>query len=111
MRSWLRELTGGTGTVVSEFLELRPAGPPPPRSRNGVLVVNTPGTATSVDLGKAARLGEIFIPARVEVYTGMIFGECSSSASTGEGGDIDTNISRKHDGYETAKPTPHHEKT
>eukprot|EP00933_Yihiella_yeosuensis_P006559 TRINITY_DN111293_c0_g1_i1.p1 TRINITY_DN111293_c0_g1~~TRINITY_DN111293_c0_g1_i1.p1 ORF type:complete len:690 (-),score=136.68 TRINITY_DN111293_c0_g1_i1:231-2300(-) len=99
VRSWLRELTGGTATVVSEFLELRAQGPQPPRDRNGVLIANTAGLATSVDLGKAARLGKLFIPDGVPVYPGMIFGESSTIS------DIDTNISRKHDGYQTAAST------
>jgi len=97
MRSWLRELTGGTATVVSDFLDLRKQGDALPRDRNGVLVCNTTGIATSVDLGKAARLGKLFIGDGVQVYPGMIFGESSSAT------DIDTNISRKHDGYESAK--------
>jgi GTP-binding protein len=96
MRSWVREATGGTATVVSEFLEMRPAGPPPPRVRNGVLVCNTAGTATAVDLSKAQRLGTLFIAEGTEVYPGMIFGESNDSS------DIDTNISRKHDGYKSA---------
>lgn len=95
-RSWLRELTGGTAVVVSEFKEMRPVGPPPPRERNGVLVSNTNGVATAVDLSKASRLGTLFICEGVEVYPGMIFGE------NGDTTDIDTNISRKHDGYKSA---------
>lgn len=96
LRSWLKEVTGGTATVVSDFKEMRPQGPPAPRDRNGVLIANTAGIATSVDLGKAARMGKIFISEGSEVYPGMIFGENNAS------GDIDTNVSRKHDGYQTA---------
>merc|ERR1719379_1948128 len=75
MRTWIREASGGTAVVHSEYLELRPAGPPPPRTRNGVLVSNSAGVATAVDLSKAARLGTLFIPEGVDVYPGMIFGE------------------------------------
>ncbi|CAE8615687.1 unnamed protein product [Polarella glacialis] len=100
MRSWLREVTGGTAAVVSEFKEQRPEGPKPPRARNGVLVCNTLGLATPVDLGKVARLGTLFIPSGIEVYPGMIFGQ------TNDFNDLDTNISRKHDGYESAKGIP-----
>jgi len=96
MRTWLREFTGGTATVLSEFKEMRLQGPPAPRERNGVLISNASGTATPVDLGKAARLGTLFIQDGVEVYPGMIFGENNDS------NDIDTNISRKHDGYQKA---------
>mmetsp|Transcript_1343 Transcript_1343/g.1809 ORF Transcript_1343/g.1809 Transcript_1343/m.1809 type:complete len:181 (+) Transcript_1343:2-544(+) len=96
LRSWLREVTGGTATVVSDFKELRPEGPKPPKDRNGVLIANTAGVSTSVDLGKVARMGKLFITEGVEVYQGMIFGENSGQ------GDIDTNIARKHDGYQTA---------
>merc|ERR1712137_739985 len=53
MRSWIREATGGTAIVVSEFLEMRPAGLPLPKIRNGALVSNTAGVATAVDLSKA----------------------------------------------------------
>jgi len=96
LRTWLREITGGTAVVVSEFKELRPSGPPPPRTRNGVLVANTAGIATAVDLAKAGRLGTLFIAEGTEVYCGMIFGESAEML------DIDTNISRKHDGYQKA---------
>lgn len=96
MRTWLREATGGTAAVVAEFKEMRPVSPPPPRERNGVLISNTSGTSTAVDLTKATRLGRLFIGEGVEVYPGMIFGECNDNA------DIDTNISRKHDGYRSA---------
>merc|ERR1719215_2089108 len=75
MRTWLREISGGTAVVVSEFKEMREQGPPPPRSRNGALIANTPGLSTPVDLGKAARLGTLFIPEGTPVYAGMIFGE------------------------------------
>ncbi|CAK9005103.1 unnamed protein product [Durusdinium trenchii] len=96
LRSWLKEITGGTATVVSDFKDMRPQGPKPPKDRSGVLVANTAGTATSVDLGKAARLGKLFIAEGIEVYPGMIFGENNGM------NDIDTNIARKHDGYQTA---------
>jgi len=104
MRTWLREVTGGTAVVVSEFKDMRPAGPAPPRTRNGVLVANTAGIATSVDLSKAGRLGTLFISEGIEVYPGMIFGENT------DGTDIDTNLSRKHDGYKAAGAIITHEK-
>lgn len=100
MRSWIREVSGGTAVVHTEFLELRPAGPPPPRIRNGVLVANAAGIANAVDLAKASRLGTIFVPEGTEVYVGMIFGENSAEA------DIDTNVARKHDGYRSAGSMP-----
>lgn len=100
MRSWLREASGGTAIVVSEHLGMRPLGPALPRLRNGVLVVNTAGIAQPVDLAKASRLGTIFIQEGVDVYPGMIFGEATDTA------DIDTNISRKHDGYQKAGTMP-----
>lgn len=96
LRSWLREATGGTAAVVSEFKEMRAAGPPPPRTRNGALVANTAGIATAVDLAKAARMGTLFYGEGVEVYPGMIFGENNDM------NDLDTNIARKHDGYQKA---------
>jgi len=96
LRSWLREATGGTAILVSEFKEMRPAGPLPPRTRNGVLISNVRGTSTAVDLSKTARLGSIFIPEGMEVYPGMIFGENHGDT------DIETNIARKHDGYQKA---------
>jgi GTP-binding protein len=104
MRTWLREVTGGTAVVVSEFKEQRPAGPLPPRNRNGVLVSNNSGLAAAVDLSKVIRLGTLFIPEGVEVYPGMIFGENNDTT------DIDTNISRKHDGYRSASSFSYAEK-
>jgi len=100
MRNWIREVTGGTATVVSEFKEMRPLQPPPPRMRNGALISSTSGLATPVDLSKAQRLGTIFIPEGIEVYPGMIFGESNESQ------DIETNIARKHDGYRSAGNLP-----
>lgn len=99
-RNFIRELTGGTGVVVSEFKELRLDGPPPPRERNGVLICNTRGEATAVDLSKAQRLGTVFIAEGTEVYPGMIFGESKT------GDDIDTNVARKHDGYASVGHLP-----
>jgi len=96
MRTWLREFTGGTAAVVSMLIDHRPQGPPAPRERNGVLISNTLGIATPVDLGKVAKLGTLFINEGVEVYPGMIFGETNDLT------DIETNISRPHDGYQKA---------
>merc|ERR1740120_259122 len=92
MRSWLREATGGTATVVAEFKEMLPVGPVLAKERNGVLVSNSAGIASAVDLSKAARLGILFVGEGVDIYPGMIFGE------TNDDKDIDTNIARKHDG-------------
>lgn len=96
MRTWIREATGGTASVVSEFLEMRTAGPPPPRTRNGVLISNTLGYASPIDLNKASKMGIIFIEEGSDVYPGMIFGETKGLL------DIETNINRPHDGYKAA---------
>jgi len=96
MRTWLREVTGGTAVVVADFKEMRPAGPAPPRTRNGVLIANAAGVANAVDLSKASRLGTLFISEGLEVYPGMIFGENNDMS------DIETNVARKHDGYRSA---------
>jgi len=101
MRSWLREVTGGTAVVHSEFLEHRIAQKMPPRMRNGVMVCNTAGLATNVDLSKVAPRCSLFIAEGTEVYVGMIFGE-----HIHEMVDQDTNISRKHDGYRAATAMP-----
>eukprot|EP00443_Scrippsiella_acuminata_P112631 CAMPEP_0115635738 /NCGR_PEP_ID=MMETSP0272-20121206/33291_1 /TAXON_ID=71861 /ORGANISM="Scrippsiella trochoidea, Strain CCMP3099" /LENGTH=699 /DNA_ID=CAMNT_0003072687 /DNA_START=48 /DNA_END=2147 /DNA_ORIENTATION=+ len=100
MRSWLRDATGGTAVVVGEFKEMKPVGAPPPRERNGVLISNSSGTSTLVDLGRASRLGSLFVGEGVEVYPGMIFGEALDDK------DVDTNIARKHDGYQKASSFP-----
>jgi len=102
MRSWLREVSGGTATVVAEFKEMQPMGPAPAKERNGVLISNSSGVASSVDLSKASRLGTLFLGEGVDIYPGLIFGESKSND------DIDTNIARKHDGYRAAGgyPTP-----
>eukprot|EP00929_Paragymnodinium_shiwhaense_P118634 TRINITY_DN90549_c0_g1_i1.p1 TRINITY_DN90549_c0_g1~~TRINITY_DN90549_c0_g1_i1.p1 ORF type:complete len:678 (-),score=187.98 TRINITY_DN90549_c0_g1_i1:440-2473(-) len=96
LRTWLREATGGTAAVASEFIEMRPVGPPAPRARNGVMISNTAGNANPVDLSKIASKGTIFIQEGMEVYPGMIFGEHNDMS------DLDTNISKKHDGYRSA---------
>mmetsp|Transcript_23684 Transcript_23684/g.52234 ORF Transcript_23684/g.52234 Transcript_23684/m.52234 type:complete len:721 (-) Transcript_23684:63-2225(-) len=100
MRNWMRDVTGGTATVVSSFKEMRASQPPPPQMRNGVLIASTAGVATAVDLSKCTRLGQIFIPEGTDVYPGMIFGESNEST------DIETNICRKHDGYRAAGNFP-----
>lgn len=106
MRSWMRDATSGTATIVSEFMEMRETGPSHKRERNGVLIANSKGIATSVDLGRAARLGTLFVNEGVTVYPGMIFGESSDDK------DVDTNICRKHDGYQKAAScSPPQEKT
>jgi len=99
LRTWVREISGGTATVMSEFKDMRPAGPAQPRERNGVLISNNSGISQACDLGKVSRLGTLFLGENVEVYPGMIFGEVSSSKD-----DIETNISRRHDGYRSAGP-------
>lgn len=96
MRSWLREATGGGAVVIAEFKEMREAGEPPARIRNGVLIANNAGIATAVDLSRAGRQGTLFIHDQMQVYPGMIFGESNEAL------DIDTNLSRKHDGYKAA---------
>jgi GTP-binding protein len=97
MRSWLRDATGGTAVVTSELMAPRVASPPSAKDRNGVIVANSDGTATSVDLAKAAKFGKIFIAEGTDVYTGMIVGEHNKA------GDHNTSVARKHDGYEKAK--------
>merc|ERR1719424_1237192 len=87
MRTWLRDITGGTAVLVSEFKEMRPAAPRPPRTRNGVLVSNQAGIANPTDLLAKSKTGSIFIDGGTEVYQGMIFGESYKDK------DVDTNIS------------------
>lgn len=96
VRSWIRELTGGTGVVVSEFLEMREAQPPPESDRNGSLIANSAGIATLVDLSRVAKHGTLFIKENTQVYPGVVFGETNNLR------DLDTNICRKHDGYRAA---------
>lgn len=97
MRSWLRDTTGGTAVITSELIAPRKASAPTAKDRNGVIVANSDGVATSVDLAKAAKFGKIFIADGTEVYTGMIVGEHNKP------GDHNTSVARKHDGYEKAK--------
>merc|ERR1712118_231467 len=96
MRSWLRDATGGTAVITSELIEPRAASAPTAKDRNGVIVANSNGIATSVDLAKAAKFGKIFIAEGTEVYTGMIVGEHNKT------GDHNTSVARKHDGYAAA---------
>merc|ERR1719191_194276 len=97
MRTWLRDATGGTAVVTSELIAPRVATAPTAKDRNGVIVANSDGIATSVDLAKAAKFGKIFIAEGTDVYTGMIVGEHNKL------GDHNTSVARKHDGYEKAK--------
>jgi len=102
MRSGIRELTGGTAVVVAEFKEMLPSVAPHKKERNGVLISNSHGIASNVDLSKASNLGILFHGEGIEIYPGMIFGQGKTND------DIDTNIARKHDGYRKAMgfPTP-----
>lgn len=86
-RAWVRDTTGGTAVVVSEFKEMRRAAPRPPRTRKGVLISSKNGTANPTDLTKVTRMGTLFIAGGEDVYQGMIFGESYKDV------DIDTNIS------------------
>merc|ERR1719171_3225604 len=94
MRTWLRETTGGTAVVTTQFLDARPATPVA-ADRNGVIIANTPGIATSVDLAKAQKYGTLFISEGTEVYQGMIVGLHNHQ------NDFETSVARKHDGYAT----------
>lgn len=60
----------------------------PERSR-GSLVVFEPGTAVTYGLYNAQERGKLFIEAGIEVYAGMIAGECSRAE------DIDVNVCKK----------------
>lgn len=98
IRTWLREMTGGTAVVTTQFLETRPAAQYG-SDRNGVIVANSPGIATSVDLAKAMKYGTLFITEGTEVYMGMIVGAHNAP------GDFETSVARKHDGYASASQT------
>merc|ERR1719271_882530 len=89
VRGWLRDASGGTAVTSSRFLDHRPLGPSPPKTRKGALISTGSGPATGLDLGKAQRHGKLFIEPDAEMYPGMIFGEHAKT------GDMELNVSKK----------------
>jgi GTP-binding protein len=81
--------TKGNGIMNHVLDDYEPyRGEIPERSR-GSLVVFEPGTAITYGLYNAQERGKLFIGAGVEVYEGMIAGECARSE------DIDVNVCKK----------------
>lgn len=81
--------TRGNGIMNHVFKGYGPyKGDIPERSR-GSLVAFEDGTAITYGLFNAQERGELFIGAGVEVYSGMIVGECSRSE------DIEVNVCKK----------------
>ncbi|WP_026884313.1 translational GTPase TypA [Clostridium akagii] len=72
--------------VLDDYEEYR--GPIAERSR-GSLVVFEAGVSVIYGLFNAQERGKLFIPAGIEVYEGMIAGECAKSQ------DIDVNVCKK----------------
>ncbi len=104
MRSWITTVTGGEAVVTSELLpmRIRDKTQEPTKQRNGVLISNTQceiGGINSCDYARLAGRGKLFISTDDKLYPGMIMGELREGSE-----DIDTNICKKHDGYEKAKP-------
>jgi GTP-binding protein len=81
--------TRGNGIMNHVLDDYEPyRGEIPERSR-GSLVVFEPGTAITYGLYNAQERGKLFIGAGVEVYEGMIAGECARAE------DIDVNVCKK----------------
>ncbi len=74
LRSKLMRDTKGTAVMQSFFLKYVPYSEKKAKKRNGVLIVNTSGTALSYALNSAQERGELFIDPKTVVYEGMIAG-------------------------------------
>ncbi|MDR1734037.1 MAG: translational GTPase TypA [Oscillospiraceae bacterium] len=69
--------TNGNGILNQIFAGYEPWKGDLPGRERGSIVAHEPGTSTAYGLFNAQERGRLFIPAGVEVYEGMICGECS----------------------------------
>jgi len=82
MRTWLREATGGQAVIQSQFAGRRPAVPPAPKSRKGMMIAGVNGSATGIDLAKYNKKGTLFVSPGTMMYKGMIIGEFRDQEDT-----------------------------
>jgi len=79
--------TRGTGIITRLYIGHEPYYGAIDHMRKGVLVCMAPGKTTEYAMNDLEARGTMFVPARTEVYNGMIFGEHSKDT------DLDCNPS------------------
>eukprot|EP00913_Durusdinium_trenchii_P034105 g31921.t1 len=94
LRSWLKEITGGTATVVSDFKDMRPQGPKPPKDRSGGF------TGTVLGRQRCSRRRPHPGAAENEKTVVVEAGGCIGWERLRKRGT--SGVGRKHDGYQTA---------
>ena len=75
LRSRMLTATEGEGIMHHTFERFAPAGPPPPRRNQGVLVANDTGAVTTHACELLADRGVLFVTPGEKVYTGQLCGE------------------------------------
>ncbi|KAF8820713.1 elongation factor Tu GTP binding domain-containing protein [Cardiosporidium cionae] len=75
MRTFLKDCTKGTMTLMSEFLEYRPNAPPIKVDRNAIIISSTAGVTAGFSLEAINSKGNLFVPEGIPTYEGMILGE------------------------------------
>jgi GTP-binding protein len=75
LRSRMLTATEGEGIMHHTFERFAPAGPPPPRRNQGVLVANDTGPVTTHACELLADRGVLFVNPGEKVYTGQLVGE------------------------------------
>ncbi|MEK9174732.1 MAG: translational GTPase TypA, partial [Patescibacteria group bacterium] len=86
LRSALITLTRGLFVLNSRFIDFRPQGEAPAKTRKGVLIAHETGRAVAFGLEVAQGRGVTFIEPGTPVYQGMIVGENTKEH------DIDINV-------------------
>lgn len=79
----------GSAAFTSRFLKYGPHAGPIPGRRNGALVATESGVSVAFALFSIQERGQLFIEAGVQVYGGMVIGECSRES------DLDVNPCRE----------------
>ncbi len=75
LRSRMLTATEGEGIMHHTFERFAPAGPPPPRRSQGVLIANETGAVTTHACELLADRGVLFVSPGDKVYAGQIVGE------------------------------------
>lgn len=75
LRSRMLTATEGEGIMHHTFERFAPAGPPPPRRGQGVLIANETGAVTTHACELLADRGVLFVSPGAKVYAGQIIGE------------------------------------
>ena len=75
LRTKFRVLSRGEGLMASELDGWEPVGEPIPPREGGALVADRDGRTTRYALFNLADRGVFFVPAKTDVYSGMVVGE------------------------------------